>query len=143
MRRGKKIRHAAIFVRDNVIEQVGTTNSLPASADEILDLKDRHVVLPGLVNTHHHFYQTLTRAIPAAQNCNLFQWLKTLYPIWSEAHRRGRLRQRADGRGGAHALGLHHFQRSPVPLSPTTAPWTMKSAPCAISACASMPAGAA
>jgi cytosine/adenosine deaminase-related metal-dependent hydrolase len=39
--------------------------------------------LPGLVNTHHHFYQTLTRAIPAAQNADLFSWLKTLYPIWS------------------------------------------------------------
>ena len=39
--------------------------------------------MPGLVNTHHHFYQTLTRVMPAAQNCDLFQWLKTLYPIWS------------------------------------------------------------
>lgn len=74
---------AAIFVRDHVIEQVGPTASLPATADEVLDLKGRHVVLPGLVNTHHHFYQTLTRAVPAAQNCDLFGWLKTLYPIWS------------------------------------------------------------
>ena len=41
------------------------------------------VLLPGLVNTHHHFVQTLTRAVPAAQNGNLFSWLKTLYPIWS------------------------------------------------------------
>ena len=41
------------------------------------------IATPGLVNTHHHFYQTLTRAIPAAQNCDLFHWLKTLYPIWS------------------------------------------------------------
>jgi cytosine/adenosine deaminase-related metal-dependent hydrolase len=56
---------------------------LPASADQVLDLQGRHVVLPGLVNTHHHFYQTLTRAIPAAQNVDLFSWLKTLYPIWS------------------------------------------------------------
>ena len=79
----EEIRHAAIFVRDHVIEQVGAAGSLPATADEVLDLRDRHVVLPGLVNTHHHFYQTLTRVIPAAQNCDLFQWLKTLYPIWS------------------------------------------------------------
>ncbi len=78
-----EIRDAAIFVRDHVIEQVGPTTKLPASADEVLDLKGRHVVLPGLVNTHHHFYQTLTRAVPAAQNCDLFGWLKTLYPIWS------------------------------------------------------------
>src|SRR4051812_12595213 len=79
----EEIRHGAIFVRDHLIEQVGPTATLPTTADEILDLKDRHVVLPGLVNTHHHFFQTLTRTIPAAQNCDLFQWLKPLYPIWS------------------------------------------------------------
>jgi len=78
-----EIRDGAIFVRDHVIEQVGTTAALPATADEVLDLRGRHAVLPGLVNTHHHFYQTLTRVVPAAQNCDLFQWLKTLYPIWS------------------------------------------------------------
>jgi cytosine/adenosine deaminase-related metal-dependent hydrolase len=48
----------------------------------VLDLAD-HLVLPGLINTHHHFYQTLTRAVPAAQDANLFNWLKTLYPIWA------------------------------------------------------------
>ncbi|MBW4696255.1 MAG: 8-oxoguanine deaminase [Lyngbya sp. HA4199-MV5] len=79
----RELRHAAIFVRDNVIEQVGTTDELPQTADEVLDLHDRHVVLPGLVNTHHHFYQTLTRVIPAAQDCTLFNWLQTLYPIWA------------------------------------------------------------
>jgi cytosine/adenosine deaminase-related metal-dependent hydrolase len=78
-----ELRDGAIFVRDHVIEQVGPTHTLPAAADEVLDLKGRHVVLPGLVNTHHHFYQTLTRAVPAAQDCDLFGWLKTLYPIWS------------------------------------------------------------
>ena len=52
-------------------------------ADTVLDFNDRHIVLPGLVNTHHHFFQTLTRAVPAAQNCDLFSWLKALYPIWS------------------------------------------------------------
>ena len=60
----------------------GRLPSLPQTADEVLDLKG-HVVLPGLVNTHHHFYQTLTRAVPAAQDANLFNWLKTLYPIWA------------------------------------------------------------
>ena len=64
------------------IEQVGITDELPATADEVLDLTD-HIVLPGLVNTHHHFYQTLTRVVPAAQNTNLFNWLTTLYPIWA------------------------------------------------------------
>lgn len=79
----REICHAALYIRDNVIEQVGTTAELPQTADEVLDLHDRYVVLPGLVNTHHHFFQTLTRVIPAAQNCDLFNWLQALYPIWS------------------------------------------------------------
>lgn len=82
----REIRGGALFVRDNVIEAVGTTDGLAtdklSTADEVLDLQGRHVVLPGLVNTHHHFFQTLTRAVPAAQNCSLFGWLQTLYPIW-------------------------------------------------------------
>ena len=79
----QELRNAAILVRDGVIEQVGAVAELPATADEVLDLHDRHVVLPGLVNTHHHFFQTLTRVIPAAQNCELFGWLQALYPIWA------------------------------------------------------------
>jgi 8-oxoguanine deaminase len=79
----EELRDAAVLIRNHVIERVGRAADLPASADEVLDLQGRHVVLPGLVNTHHHFYQTLTRAIPAAQNVDLFSWLKTLYPIWS------------------------------------------------------------
>lgn len=77
-----ELQDAGLFARDGVIEQVGKTSELPITADEVLDLRD-HVVLPGLVNTHHHFYQTLTRAVPEAQNANLFSWLKTLYPIWA------------------------------------------------------------
>lgn len=79
----REIVNGAIFVRDNIIEQVGTTAELPETADEVVDLKGRHVVLPGLVNTHHHFFQTLTRAVPAAQDSALFGWLQALYPIWS------------------------------------------------------------
>lgn len=79
---GTEISDGALFVRDGLIERIGKTDELPSAADEILDLKN-HVVLPGLVNTHHHFYQTLTRAVPAAQDANLFNWLKTLYPIWA------------------------------------------------------------
>lgn len=79
----RELRNGALFIRDNVIEQVGTTDMLPTAADDILDLKGRHVVVPGFVNTHHHFFQVLTRAVPAAQNCDLFIWLQTLYPIWS------------------------------------------------------------
>ena len=80
--RQREIPDGGLFIRDGLIEQVGQAGELPHSADEILDLKN-HVVLPGLVNTHHHFYQTLTRTIPAAQDANLFNWLKTLYPIWA------------------------------------------------------------
>lgn len=71
-----------IYVEGNVIRQVGPSAQLPASADTVIDARDM-VVLPGLVNTHHHFYQTLTRNVPAAQNANLFNWLRTLYPIWA------------------------------------------------------------
>jgi len=78
----REISEGGLFIRDGFIEQVGATRDLPSTADEVLDLEG-HVVLPGLVNTHHHFYQTLTRAVPAAQDANLFNWLKTLYPIWA------------------------------------------------------------
>ena len=71
-----------LFVRDGFIEQVGLTADLPDQADEVLDLSGC-ILLPGLINTHHHFYQTLTRVVPAAQDANLFNWLKTLYPIWA------------------------------------------------------------
>ncbi len=80
--RRREIPDGGLFIRDGFIEQVDQTAELPASADEILDLRG-HILLPGLVNTHHHFYQTLTRAVPAAQDANLFNWLKTLYPIWA------------------------------------------------------------
>ena len=77
----REIPDGGLFIRDGFIEQVGPTAELPGQADETLDLKG-HILLPGLINTHHHFYQTLTRAVPAAQDANLFNWLKTLYPIW-------------------------------------------------------------
>ncbi|MBX3060215.1 MAG: 8-oxoguanine deaminase [Anaerolineae bacterium] len=80
---GERIPNGALFVRGNVIEWVGDTAVLPShfhTADQIIDATDQ-VVLPGLVNTHHHLYQTLTRAL--APNSGLFDWLKTLYPIWA------------------------------------------------------------
>jgi cytosine/adenosine deaminase-related metal-dependent hydrolase len=76
----REIKNGGLFVRNNVIEQVGPTSELPETADTILDLKD-HIVLPGLINTHHHLYQSLTRVL--AQDNDLFVWLKTLYPIWA------------------------------------------------------------
>ena len=76
----RQLPDGGLFVRDNVIEQVGPTAELPREADVVIDARDM-IVLPGLVNTHHHLYQTLTRAL--AQEANLFDWLKTLYPIWA------------------------------------------------------------
>lgn len=79
---GRELPGASLFVRDGVIEAIGPAFALPARADRIIDASAM-VVLPGLVNTHHHFYQTLTRNVPAAQNAGLFDWLTTLYPIWA------------------------------------------------------------
>jgi len=78
----REISGGGLFIRDGFIEKVGASGELPEMADEVLDLAG-HIVFPGLINTHHHFYQTLTRAVPAAQDANLFGWLKTLYPIWA------------------------------------------------------------
>lgn len=78
----REIRRGALLVRDHLIEQVGATADLPDTADEVLDLSDRYVVFPGLINTHHHFYQCLTRAVPGGQNAELFDWLQALFPIW-------------------------------------------------------------
>jgi cytosine/adenosine deaminase-related metal-dependent hydrolase len=80
----EELRNAAVLIRDNAIERIGTGEDLSsAAADKIIDFHGRYLVLPGLVNTHHHFYQTLTRALPAAQNVDLFSWLKALYPVWA------------------------------------------------------------
>ncbi len=76
----REIHKGALFVRNGVIEAVGTLEEMPAqTADEILNLQN-HIVLPGLINTHHHMFQSLTRVI--AQDNELFDWLLTLYPIW-------------------------------------------------------------
>ncbi|MDC3003595.1 8-oxoguanine deaminase [Paracoccaceae bacterium] len=77
-----EIKGGGLFARNGIIEAVGESSSLPQIADTIIDMKG-HVVIPGMVNTHHHLFQNLTRAVPAAQNSELFSWLKTLYPIWS------------------------------------------------------------
>ncbi|MDO6687054.1 MULTISPECIES: 8-oxoguanine deaminase [unclassified Agarivorans] len=65
-----------------IIECVAAGKQPSITVDQQLDASDM-VLLPGLINTHHHFYQTLTRCLPAAINQPLFPWLKTLYPIWS------------------------------------------------------------
>lgn len=72
-----------ILIEDNTIKAVGTSLSFPAEStgNETIDCSGS-VVVPGFVNTHHHFYQTLTRNLPAVQNAKLFTWLTYLYNIW-------------------------------------------------------------
>lgn len=72
-----------LFARDGWIEQVGPTAELPTQADQVIDATGM-VVIPGLVNTHHHLYQTMTRAVVGAESAALFDWLKRLYPIWNK-----------------------------------------------------------
>ena len=78
----RELRDASVFIRGGWIESVGPADLLPQTADEVIDARG-HLVTPGLVNTHHHMYQSLTRAIPAVHNAELFGWLRGLYPIWA------------------------------------------------------------
>lgn len=70
-------------VTGKIVELVSKGNSPVSHIDEVFDAS-QHVLLPGLINTHHHLYQTLTRALPDAINKALFPWLKSLYPIWAK-----------------------------------------------------------
>jgi cytosine/adenosine deaminase-related metal-dependent hydrolase len=79
---GDEFRNASVFVRENTIEAIGPAAQLPSTADRVIDAQ-HHVVIPGMVNTHHHMSQSLTRAIPGVQNAELFSWLTGLYPIWA------------------------------------------------------------
>ena len=81
----RELRNASIFIQGNRIAFVGPDAELPPEAlqaDEVIDAR-QHMVTPGLVNTHHHMYQSLTKAIPSVQNAELFGWLQGLYPIWA------------------------------------------------------------
>jgi len=80
----RELRGASLLVRGRQIAAIWPAGQVPpgTTADEVIDATG-HAVLPGLVNTHHHMYQSLTRSIPAAQDAELFGWLKTLYPIWA------------------------------------------------------------
>ena len=99
----REIAGGGLFARDGFIEQVGPTAELPTEADQVVDASGM-LVLPGLVNTHHHLYQTLTRAVPGAQDVGLFPWLKRLYPIWA--------RMTPDDVGVATRVGLLELAHS-------------------------------
>jgi 8-oxoguanine deaminase len=78
----RELRNAGLFARDGVIEQIGSSSELPDSADTVLDLSGQ-ILLPGLINCHHHLDQVLTRNLPAGQNTNLFPWLRAHYRVWA------------------------------------------------------------
>ncbi|MGL4974409.1 MAG: amidohydrolase family protein, partial [Bosea sp. (in: a-proteobacteria)] len=81
----REIAGGSVLVENNRILAVGTAAEIAPllqPGDITIDLSG-HVVMPGLVNTHHHMMQCLTRALPAAQDADLFGWLKALYPVWS------------------------------------------------------------
>ena len=78
----REIKDGGMYIEDGEIKLVDRSDKLPQSAELILDMKGR-LVLPGLINTHHHLYQHLTRVVPKAQNGNVWNWLKVLYPIWA------------------------------------------------------------
>ena len=92
--RSTELKHASLFVRGHRIVWVGAASELPAelaaehathvaaNRGETINAQG-HLVTPGLVNTHHHMNQSLTRAMPAVQNAELFGWLRGLYPIWA------------------------------------------------------------
>jgi 8-oxoguanine deaminase len=71
-----------IVVSGKAIVELVAKGETPTNIDQTVDVSDQ-VLIPGLINTHHHFYQTLTRALPAALNKELFPWLQTLYPVWA------------------------------------------------------------
>lgn len=78
---GTEIANGSMLLRDGTIEAIGETSALARSADAVVDCTGM-LLMPGLVNTHHHFSQTLTRCVPGAQDVTLFAWLERLYPIW-------------------------------------------------------------
>ncbi len=78
----REVPDASILIRGNRIEAIGPASELPRGADEVVDARG-HLAIPGLVNTHHHMSQSLTRAIRAVQDAELFSWLRGLYPIWA------------------------------------------------------------
>jgi cytosine/adenosine deaminase-related metal-dependent hydrolase len=80
---GDRIPNGAVLIENDVIRAVGPSDKLDADADEVIDARGM-VVLPGLVNTHHHFFQILTRNLPGGQNAKLFDWLVYHYPIWAK-----------------------------------------------------------
>lgn len=76
------LRDASIRIQNDRIEAIGSSTDMAGPVDDVIDASG-HILIPGLVNTHHHFFQTLTRNVPAGQDSDLFNWLVAHYPIWA------------------------------------------------------------
>ena len=79
---GRELHNSSIYCEDWIINNIFNDDVHNFNPDLIIDASN-HVVIPGLINTHHHLFQTLTKAVSLAQNASLFDWLKAMYPIWS------------------------------------------------------------
>lgn len=84
----REIRGGWVLLDGGVVAAVGEAGEEPEGAGRVIDAPSM-AVLPGFVNTHHHFFQTLTRAYPGAVDAELFDWLRTLYPVWARIDREG------------------------------------------------------
>ncbi len=78
----EELNNCGIYASDGVIVAIGPSDALPSAADEVVDATGC-VVTPGLINTHHHLYQNLTRVMPEGVDAALFGWLESLYPVWA------------------------------------------------------------
>ena len=113
------LRGGFIYAEGGEIKQVGKRPPAGLRADRTISARYA-VALPGLINTHHHLCQTLTRACAAAADMELFDWLRTLYPMWARLDEESDACGRAGGHGGAAALRLHddHGPSLPFPSRP-------------------------
>ena len=115
-----------LVIRDGVIVELVSSGGSPATRCAAVFDASRHVVIPGLVNTHHHMFQTLTRAHPAALNKSLWPWIESLYPIWvqhlsAEGFRiASRLAMVELMMSGCTCTCDHHYLFSPASRTPWT-----------------------
>lgn len=77
------IKYGSILIEGNEIRQLGKLNEMVITPDEVIDGRGK-IALPGFINTHHHFFQQLTRAVPAVNTSGILEWLLYLYPIWGK-----------------------------------------------------------
>jgi 8-oxoguanine deaminase len=129
---------ASLLLRDGRIERIipaeENIDELLKQVDEVIDAR-RHVVVPGLINTHHHMVQSLTRAVPQVQNAELFSWLKGLYPIWAGLTPEMVL--------VSNQVAMAELLLSGCTSTPTAYDWTTALKPRTPLACASRPHAAA